>query len=172
MLRMKIDEKSVFVDPSHTFCVSIYHASEGFGLFSDNSHTLCGFLQTYELMRNRLYPSHRLCVSRYVASEGFGLFSDNTYRLCGLCEHMNLTLEHMNLTLVCFRRTLTLCVLRILLVLCDVLRFSRAGIWRFFYFIIESWCPHVYHSVGSLGNRSVCICFCIPHSMCFFISVL
>ena len=57
-------------------------------------------------------------------------------------------------------------------VLCDVLRFSRAGIWRFFYFIIESWCPHVYHSVGSLGNRSVCLCFCIPDSMCFIISVL
>ena len=29
-----------------------------------------------------------------------------------------------------------------------------------FYFIIDSWCPHVYHSVGSLGNRSECICLC------------
>ena len=43
MLRMKIDEKSVFVDPSHTFCLSRYDASDGFEVFSDNTHTLCGF---------------------------------------------------------------------------------------------------------------------------------
>ena len=39
---MWIIEKSVFVNPSHTFCLSRYDASDGFGLFSDNTHTLCG----------------------------------------------------------------------------------------------------------------------------------
>ena len=47
MLEFIINEKSVFVDPSHTFCLSRYHASEGFGLFSDNTHTLCAFLKVY-----------------------------------------------------------------------------------------------------------------------------
>ena len=47
MLKGIINEKSVFVDPSHTFSVSRYDASEGFGLFSDNTHTLCGFLRIY-----------------------------------------------------------------------------------------------------------------------------
>ena len=45
MLKVIIDENSIFVDPSHTFCVSSYDASEGFGLFSDNTHTLCACLK-------------------------------------------------------------------------------------------------------------------------------
>ena len=47
MLNVIINEKSVFVDPSHTFCVSRYDASGGFGVFSDNTHTLCAFLKIY-----------------------------------------------------------------------------------------------------------------------------
>ena len=39
-------------------------------------------------------------------------------------------------------------------------------------FIIDSWCSHVYHSVGSLGNRSEFIGIVVEHTMCFFISVL
>ena len=52
MLKGIINEKSVFVDPSHTFSVSRYDASEGFGLFSDNTHTLCVVQKSYESMEN------------------------------------------------------------------------------------------------------------------------
>ena len=68
MLKVIINEKSVFVDPSHTFCLSRYHASEGFGLFSDNTHTLCAFLKIYVeddklwQMNFRRHLSHILCV--------------------------------------------------------------------------------------------------------------
>ena len=53
MLKVRIDEKSIFVDPSHTFCLSTYDASEGFRLFSNNTHTLCACLKICESMQNR-----------------------------------------------------------------------------------------------------------------------
>ena len=45
MLEVIINEKSVFVDPSHTFCLTTYDASDGFEVFSNNTHTLCGVLK-------------------------------------------------------------------------------------------------------------------------------
>ena len=49
---MRINEKSVFVDPSHTFCLSRYDASDGFGLFFENTHTLGVVQQSYEAIKN------------------------------------------------------------------------------------------------------------------------
>ena len=85
---MWIIEKSVFVDLSHTFCLSRYDASGGFGLFSDNTHTLCSFLKIMWINEKSVFvdPSHTFCLSRYDASDGFGLFSDNTHTLCGFLK--------------------------------------------------------------------------------------
>ena len=52
MLKVIINEKSVFVDPSHTFCLSRYDASDGFGLFFENTHTLGVVQQSYEAIKN------------------------------------------------------------------------------------------------------------------------
>ena len=166
---MWIIEKSVFVVPL-TDSVSINIMLQmALDCFRATLKHFCGLKKkekhkTYECMKNPSFSSHTLCLSRYDASEVFCLFLDNTHLWSLRTKEFSFGLFSEN--------THTLCVYLCLLVLCDVLRFSRAGIWRFFYFIIESWCPHVYHSVGSLGNRSVGRCFCIPQCMCFFISVL
>ena len=58
---MVLDEKSTFVDPSHRFCVSRCDAFAGFGVFSENTHTLWCFSNNILLLLR--------------------LFSDNTYTL-------------------------------------------------------------------------------------------
>ena len=124
MLKVRINEKSIFVDPSHRFCLSTYDASEGFGLFSDNTHTLWCFLKIIWVNEKSVFvePSHTFCLSRYDASDGFGLFSDNTHTLCGFLKTYESMKNLFSLTplthsvcldmmllmaLVCFRTTLT-----------------------------------------------------------------
>ena len=85
---MRIDEKSIFVDLSHTFCLSRYDASDGFGVFSGNTHTLCAFLKIIRSNEKSAFvnPSHTFCLSGYDASDGFGVLSDNTHTLCGFLK--------------------------------------------------------------------------------------
>ena len=68
ILNVRIHEKSSFVHPSHTLCLSTYDVLHGFGLFSNNTHTLWCF---YELnvegdnpwkIDFRRLLSHILCV--------------------------------------------------------------------------------------------------------------
>ena len=68
ILNVRIHEKSSFVHPSHTFCLSTYYVLHGFGLFSNNTHTLWGFYELNVECDNpwqiyfRTLLSHILCV--------------------------------------------------------------------------------------------------------------